>query len=681
MANCSTDAAVHPMVPVPDALQIVLEETAKRLTRSPVAHWEDVCELNQLVDGDHRILAQPVRVPSPGYPAYNASIMDGYAIHCPCPPGNDRSTSTSTSTSTLQNDGWTHCIVQSIYAGDDPAPRYPGEGEATQDSFASFAPAAYITTGAAVPDEYNCVIPIENCTVDTTSGKLKFTGIPKPGMWIRLVGCDMKADSCILQAGDALDAVAIGILVQLGVRRVRVRRRPKVGILSTGNELLRLGETPVRVGQIPDANRPLLLALLQSFGNCIPVDLGIQTDDDVPALAQSLLDAMDECDVIISTGGISMGQKDMMEHVLVNQLGAHVHFGRIHMKPGKPTTFLTLAHKNVTKLIFALPGNPVSAMVCSELFLRPCLNLFAHYHGEPPSDIISGTDVEPAVQSMLQSARVLQPEVMATIAVKDLTLDTERPEYHRVMLEYYCANDGMMQVKARSTGVQRSSRLMSCHAADGLMILPQAIPGHLETAKVGDLHPVLLLGNHPNRRRTRLQDSVHIHGTKQWRVSLIYFKTTETSHSFEVQNTMSQVFGSSEVTLVSFQSCNGSARELVDQLEASVSSTSRSLVNLHMVVCAPSIPFPVMVEASNDIRKSPALGKNADSMAMQARQGACSHDSISALFEPVVGYGSQQDGSLILYLPEKGLEGALRNIQGMMTHALHIGRTSATSTR
>jgi molybdopterin biosynthesis enzyme len=251
MAKVSTDDPVHtgiyPMVPVPDALQMVLEETAKRLALSPAAHWEDECELNQLIDGamGHRILAQPVRVPSPGYPVYNASIMDGYAIHCICPPENE--TDNEGSASTLQNDGWTHCIVQSIYAGDDPAPQYPGEGEATatQDSFASLSPTAYITTGAAVPDEYNCVIPIENCTVDATRGKLKFTGRPKPGMWIRPVGCDMKADSCILQAGDTLDAVAIGLLVQLGVRKVRVRRRPKVRLHKIEQNKLILTSFPL----------------------------------------------------------------------------------------------------------------------------------------------------------------------------------------------------------------------------------------------------------------------------------------------------------------------------------------------------------------------------------------------------------------------------------------------------
>ena len=152
-------------------------------------------------------------------------------------------------------------------------------------------------------------------------------------------------------------------------------------------------------GRIPDANRPLLISALFERRNSRPIDLGIVGDDDVASVASALRSAFEDegCDVVITTGGISVGEKDVMERALTEEMGAEIRFGRLRMKPGKPASFFTLDvpssvdgpttaadNRGVAKasartmrrvLVFCLPGNPVSAAVCAQLLVQPCLDL------------------------------------------------------------------------------------------------------------------------------------------------------------------------------------------------------------------------------------------------------------------------------------------------------------------
>ena len=155
-----------------------------------------------------------------------------------------------------------------------------------------------------------------------------------------------------------------------------------------------------------------------------------------------------------------------------------------NMKPGKPTTFLTTKINSKTRLIFAMPGNPVSAMVCTELLIRPCLDMmhtYMHDYMDPDGGSIT---------NMVNNALV-HAEVKATLR-QGVKLDASRPEYHRVKLEYIINRDGNLELYAKSTGVQRSSRLMSMLDADGLMMLPRGVKGGKDRIDDGESHTVLL---------------------------------------------------------------------------------------------------------------------------------------------------------------------------------------------
>jgi molybdenum cofactor synthesis domain-containing protein len=309
---------VHPMVPVPEAIRIVIRETARVLlgqegenpkTLSSSAPWNEL--IDQVIDKD-------VFMSEPGYPPYNASIMDGYAVR----------------TEEFQNreEGYTHQVVDKVYAGDEAPPKQ-------QDASGSgdLPSAYYITTGAVVPETLNCVVPIEECEVseDKTKIRIQPTATIADRKWIRPIGCDIPAGSVVLPRGHHMDPVALGLLKQSGVESIQVKRKIVVGVLSTGNELILGPKDASQPGKIPDVNRPILLSLFSSYGTCEAVDLGNERDDDVDAMAKTIDEALDTCDVIITTGGISMGETDIVEHVLVEKCGGTLHFGRMHMKPGK----------------------------------------------------------------------------------------------------------------------------------------------------------------------------------------------------------------------------------------------------------------------------------------------------------------------------------------------------------
>ena len=132
-----------------------------------------------------------------------------------------------------------------------------------------------------------------------------------------------------------MDSVALGLLKQSGAESIQIKRPIVVGVMSTGNELILGTPQDNTPGKIPDVNRPILLSLLSSFGNCEVVDLGMERDDDVKAMARTIDSALQKCDVIITTGGISMGKSNIVAQVLVNHCGGKLHFGRMHMKPGR----------------------------------------------------------------------------------------------------------------------------------------------------------------------------------------------------------------------------------------------------------------------------------------------------------------------------------------------------------
>jgi len=194
------------------------------------------------------------------------------------------------------------------------------------------------------------------------------------------VGDDVQPGDVVVHAGDELTPGRIGVLRSVGVDAVRVRPRPRVGVLSTGDELV-TGSEPLQPGQIRDSNRPTLLAMVAASSNAVPVDLGHVRDDEA-ALTATFEDAVARCDAVLSTGGVSMGDTDLVK-VVLDRLGNAVGSGggmrwmQVSIKPAKPLAFGVLGERGIPA--FGLPGNPVSSMVSFELFARPGLRRLAGY--------------------------------------------------------------------------------------------------------------------------------------------------------------------------------------------------------------------------------------------------------------------------------------------------------------
>ncbi|CAB9517918.1 Molybdenum cofactor biosynthesis protein [Seminavis robusta] len=667
----ATEAAQpHPMIPVPEAIRRVLEETAKTILSSNASDSYDMissqASASELLG---RIVAEDLLMREPGYPPYRASIMDGYVIRSdeykPKEDGTDQQ--------------WTHQVSGRVHAG-------PSTNPAAPDS-SSLPSAVYVTTGARIPDSYDCVVPIE--LIDESADKANITISSKasvePKKWIRNVGCDIEAGSVVIPAGSCIHPVSLGLLQQSGQTAIKVIRKTKVGVLSTGNELLVSTDSwsnqqenggLIQTGQIPDVNKPILLSLLSSLGSnsCEPVDLGMERDDDIDSMTRTIERALQTCDFILTTGGISMGETDIVEDVLVGRLGGKLHFGRLNMKPGKPTTFVSIHPKENASpkpcLVFALPGNPVSATVCTHLLVRPALDMLTQYKGRNATQMVVG--------EMVQNAFV-PPELVATLT-HDIKLDMERPEYHRVVLNMELSSNGAAMVyTATSTGVQRSSRLMSLRDAQGLLVLPRGTESQPK-ALAGQQFTVLLLENHHSA--VKFKDSKHLNHTGKpsrapTKVAITQVSENRTKYPLIADDELSERVAkalsgsrSGSTFIASIENIDGSFSDVKKYFDDSHISNQ---ADFWVVACSGSFPYSLQV--SEMIRGK--VGKVADALALQARRGAAAQDGTAALFDPVVGFikaDKSDGGCMLIALPLKGLDGGLENVRGLLKHAVNVAR-------
>jgi molybdopterin molybdotransferase len=391
-------------------------------------------------------------------------------------------------------------------------------------------------------------------------------------------------------------------------------------------------------------------------------------DDNIESMTAAIEAALQDCDVIITTGGISMGETDVVEHVLVECLKGHLHFGRMHMKPGKPTTFVTIPSTKGTRLVFAMPGNPVSAVVCTQLLVRPCLDLL--FSKADRSADTDGDSVEEYVRQTVLNAWV-HPEVQVKLA-HDVQLDAERPEYHRVTLQM--SIDGTYQ--AMSTGVQRSSRLVSLRDAEGLLVLPQASAAKSK-ALAGETYTVLLLRD--QAKKIQLRDSLHLNKktSKSLKVAIVQVVSPHGNDVKVVdisERTKSALSGSKSgsVSIVSSRVYSGPALDLFGS--DSISAEENDADILVVSCCKFDGSFRYYAELAQKLRAT--LVKVADAMALQARRGVASQDPTMAVFEVVVGLSPTGSGGIVIMLPEEGLDGGLGNVRGLLKHALQIARGS-----
>jgi molybdopterin molybdotransferase len=343
-------------------------------------------------------------------PPYHKSMMDGYAVRCAdLPSGKGR----------LQ-------VIEEITAGQVPRLRL----EAGQ--------ASRIMTGAPIPPGADAVVVVERTRLGENGCVEIEDRPPKPGQNILPQGAEMKCGDTVLPAGTVLRPQEFGVLTTVGRTTVLVHPAPRVAILSTGDELVEPEEKPIG-GQIRNSNGALLVALVSRAGGT-PRYLGIARDD--PASLRPMICDGLKAHVLLLSGGVSAGKLDLVPGVL-HKAGVIAHFHKVEMKPGKPLLFGTYPRPGgAPTLVFGLPGNPVSVLVCFELFVRPALRRLRG-HADPG------------------------PHFLLAVLSDDFAYRTDRPTYHPAHLE---ATAGGWRV--RPVPWIGSADLRALTQANALMLLP-----------------------------------------------------------------------------------------------------------------------------------------------------------------------------------------------------------------
>jgi molybdopterin molybdotransferase len=311
--------------------------------------------------------------------------------------------------------------------------------------------AVRIMTGGTLPPGADAVVMVEE--VEEVNGSAILQHQPRSGENIHPPGIDLAKGQAVLGAGSRIGAAEVGLLATVGCTNVPVWRKPRVAVLATGDELVEPHQTPPP-GSVRDSNRYALMAAAQEAG--AEIVWHSHAVDDEQQLENAMRAAINEADVLLTSGGVSMGTRDLIKPILERM--ATIQFGRVSFKPGKPLTFATTSDG---KLAFGLPGFPVSSLVTFEVFVRPAL-------------------LKLGGASTVQRLRVLVK------LEHELRTDAARPEYARATVRW--ENDSLV---ARTTGLQTSSRLMSIVGANALLELE---PGG-ETLPKGTMVPALLLTN------------------------------------------------------------------------------------------------------------------------------------------------------------------------------------------
>jgi molybdenum cofactor synthesis domain-containing protein len=374
------------------------------------------------------VLARDV-IASEMVPPFANTAMDGFAVRAADTDG------------ACEQEPVTLRIVGEVAAGHAPTIAV-GAGEAVR-----------IMTGAPVPDGADAIVMVERTRADGDA--VAIFQAAAPADHVRPAGGDLEAGQEVFDAGTTLTPAHLGVLASLDVAEVWCHPRPRVGVCSTGDELVAAG--PLAPGMIRDSNRPMLLAVLEEAG-CEAVDYGIARDDEA-TLTATITKAVDECDALVTSGAVSMGDYDFVKVVLERLASERppstYEWMQVAIKPAKPLAFAAIGGVPV----FGLPGNPVSSRVSFELLARPALRRLAGH------------------------TRVLAEPVTAVAASAFRRRADGRVHFDRVQVRY----DGGQYVCERS-GVQASNVLSGMAAATGLARLENG-----EGVEAGDAVQVILL--------------------------------------------------------------------------------------------------------------------------------------------------------------------------------------------
>ncbi|WP_347988143.1 gephyrin-like molybdotransferase Glp [Methylomonas sp. AM2-LC] len=404
-----------------DPTALPVDQARQRILDTITPLGANATERLDLLNCLDRVLAEDI-VATSNVPPHMNSAMDGYALTATDIPIN--------TTRELR-------VVGSSFAG-HPFQEVCGSGECVR-----------IMTGGLVPNGLDTVIPQESVQL-LPENYIRIDGRTRSGDNVRLAGEDLQIGQTVLSRGRRITAADLGLIASLGIGEVAVKRYLKVAFFSTGDELCSI-DTPLMPGQIYDSNRYTLFGML-SHQHCQIKDFGVVRDD--PAqLRSTLLAAADGYDVVIATGGVSVGEADYVRDVLA-ELGS-IAFWKVAMKPGRPLTFGYLRQA----LFFGLPGNPVAVMVNFSQFVQPALKRLAGEISHPPL-------------------------MLNAVTTSTLKKRAGRTEYQRGILSQ--AEDGSLIVT--KTGNQGSGILLSMSRANCFIVL-NAQQTHIDVGEVVMVQP------------------------------------------------------------------------------------------------------------------------------------------------------------------------------------------------
>ncbi len=367
-------------------------------------------------------------------PPFNNSAMDGFAVFA-----SDFAGESTAEDHRVRRD----LVVIGTVAAGDPRSLKPGPGQCVR-----------IMTGAVLPEGTDAIVIVEDSEVRQTgdgSEVVRLLGPVESAQHVRRAGEDLKPGDIAIPAGTELSAGHLGVLATLGMETVSVRRVPRVGVISTGDELVDDG-SPLQPGQIRDSNRIMLLELCRQSG-FTAVDLGLVPDDEAQIEA-ALVSGARTCDALVTSGGVSMGDYDYVKSVL-SRIG-DMRWMQIAIKPAKPFAFGYVDGCAV----FGLPGNPVSSLVSYELLARP------------------------ALRKMMGCSR---PDRLSMSAVLDDDF-SRRPDGKTHFVRVLLSNGADGTLLARRSGAQGSHQMSSTAGADGLVVL---LPGDgLPRGSVAEVIPL-----------------------------------------------------------------------------------------------------------------------------------------------------------------------------------------------